>query len=533
MTLPRRHAGTTKGARTCSCPRVFYGTQSDGDIAPRNLGVVVPKRTPNALVSAARPCVQGREGVSCVGSETGHALVGPPRGARVPMDRQRPNRDLPRAQFLAERAFSTLNRFLQIEANSGVVLLFAAAVALIWANSPYAESYHALWHLEFSIGLGKFGLSESLHFWINDALMTVFFLVVGMEIRRELHEGALSSFDQAVLPVVAAAGGVVVPAAIYLVINADPVRAHGWAVPTATDIAFAVGVLALLGRSVPGNVKVFLLALAIIDDVIAVLIIAFFYSGGLYIGGFAVAAVGILMTLGLQRIGIGSAFAYVLPGAVVWSGFLMAGAHPTLAGVVLGLLTPVHPRPMREHPVEAVSRVAEELRSGDAVAAQDVHRLQRPLRALRMARREMLPPVVRVQGLLHPWVAYIVMPLFALANAGVSIKGVDVLGDGSGRVILGMAVALVVGKPLGVVGAAWLMVKLGKGRLPEGVSWAGVWLIGLLAGIGFTMSIFIAMLAFTNEGLLSAAKLGVLLGSMIAAALGLGWGVFYVRRLRS
>lgn len=449
------------------------------------------------------------------------------------MDLQTSPRNLPRAQFLVERALATLERFLHVEAVSGIVLLFAAAVALIWANSPLAQSYHDLWHLPFSIGLGTFVYAQSLHFWVNDALMTVFFLVVGMEIRREIHEGALSKLDQAILPVAAAAGGVIVPALIYLALNADMVRAHGWAVPTATDIAFAVGVLALLGRAIPGNVRVFLLALAIIDDVVAVLIIAFFYSGGLDPSGFAIAALGVVMVVGFQRVGVGSAYAYVLPGAVIWVGLLVTGAHPTLAGVVLGLMTPVMSIPMREQPIEVLSRISEELRSHDAVSTKDARRLAQPRRQLCLANREMLPPVVRVQTALHPWVAYGVMPLFALANAGVSVGGVNLFAGGAHLAMLGIGLALVVGKPLGVVGATWLMVRMGWCRLPPGVSWGGILLIGLLAGIGFTMSIFIAMLAFADENLLAAAKLGVLLGSSVAAMLGLGWGALYVRRLRA
>ncbi|HWU52675.1 MAG TPA: Na+/H+ antiporter NhaA, partial [Tahibacter sp.] len=249
--------------------------------------------------------------------------------------------DIPRAQALAERAFATVERFLHIEAVSGIVLVMAAAVALIWANSPVADSYDALWHTPLSIGLGGHVFSQSLHFWINDALMTVFFLVVGMEIRREMHEGALSDLRQAALPVAAAVGGVIAPALIYVALNDTSDRLRGWAVPTATDIAFAVGVLALLGRSIPGGVRVFLLALAIIDDIVAILIIALFYSGGLDYSGFAIAALGIALVLGLQRIGVGAAFAYVFPGALLWAGLLQAGVHPTLAGVVLGLLTPV------------------------------------------------------------------------------------------------------------------------------------------------------------------------------------------------
>ncbi len=436
--------------------------------------------------------------------------------------------DLPRAQILAERAFASLERFLHIEAVSGIVLLLAAVVALVWANSPLAESYHHLWHVPFSIGLGEFVFSQPLHFWINDALMTVFFLVVGMEIRREIHEGALSDMKQASLPMAAALGGVVVPALVYVAFNTAGPQLQGWAVPTATDIAFAVGVLALLGKSIPGNIRVFLLALAIIDDIIAVLIIAFFYSGGLDYSGFAVAGIGIVLVLGLQRIGIGSAFAYVVPGAIVWTGLLMTGAHPTLAGVVLGLMTPVFSVRMREAPLDMLSRVTGSLTGRDE--PHDTHHMAGELRKIRHAQRELLPPVMRVQMALHPWVAFGIMPLFALANAGVSLDGVDLSGPGPQWVMAGVGIALVLGKPLGIVGVSWLMVRTGLCRLPPGVSWSGIVLIGLLAGIGFTMSIFIAMLAFTDANLLGAAKLGVLMGSVIAAVLGVSWGLLRVCR---
>lgn len=455
-------------------------------------------------------------------------MVGPPRGLSAPMHNRPTFDDVPKAQRLAEQAFSTLHRFLHVEAVSGVALLVAAAAALFWANSRFDHSYHDFWNLQLSIGFGDYVFSRSLHFWVNDVLMTIFFLVVGMEIKREIHEGALSRFDQAILPLIAAAGGVVVPALIYLSLNHDPAGVRGWAVPTATDIAFAVGVLALLGRKIPVNVRVLLLALAIIDDIIAVMIIALFYSTGLQLGGFAIASIGVLGVLGLQRIGIGSALLYVLPGSLVWIGFMVAGIHPTLAGVVLGLITPARAIPMREPPLEVLSRVLKQLRSSDAVNAKDPHRLERPLRDLRVAHREILPPVSRVQMALHPWVAYGVMPVFALANAGVGITGAD-LASGGQLVMMGTSIALVAGKPLGVVGASWVAVRLSWCRLAPDVSWGGVCLVGLLAGIGFTMSIFISMLTFSDEALLRAAKLGVLLGSLVAATLGLGWGAIYAR----
>ncbi len=447
----------------------------------------------------------------------------------IPMNRHAPRRPVPRAQDLAARALLTLERFLHIEAVSGIVLLAAAAIALVWANSPYASGYHALWHAPLTFGVGSHVVSQSLHFWINDALMTVFFLVVGMEIRREIHEGALASLAQAALPLAAALGGVAVPALIYLAFNGQAPQSQGWAVPTATDIAFAVGVLALLGRSIPGSVRIFLLALAIIDDIVAVLIIAMFYSGGLDYSGLLVAAVGILMVLALQRMGVGSAYAYVLPGAVLWIGLLQTGAHPTLAGVVLGLMTPVLPAPRHEHPRDIVRRAADFLvRAG----ASDTDGTAEQARRLRWAQRELLAPVTRVQMALHPWVAYVVMPLFALANAGVTLDGVDLSAPSSQAVMLGVAAALVIGKPLGVVAASWIAVRLGWCRLPPGTTWSGVALVGLLAGIGFTMSIFIANLAFGDENLLGAAKLGVLTASAVAATAGLAWGAVLAARQR-
>lgn len=406
-----------------------------------------------------------------------------------------------RTRRAAERAALALERFLHVEAASGIVLLIAAALALLWANSPAADGYHALWHLPLTLGIGEWTHVQSLHFWINDGLMTVFFLVVGMEIRREMHDGALSNLRLAALPIAAALGGVVAPALIYVAFNAAPPTHSGWAIPTATDIAFAVGVLALLGRRVPANVRVFLLALAIIDDIVAVLIIALFYSGGLELGGLAIAVGGIGLVLALRALGAASAWAYVLPGAVIWIGLLRLGVHPTLSGVVLGLMTPVLP----------IARRTDR-------AASDP---QAPLDEA---------PVTRVQRALHPWVAYGVMPLFALANAGVSLGGVDLGAPAAQAVLLGVLLGLVVGKPIGIVAISWIAVRLGGARLPPGVSWGGVWLIGLLAGIGFTMSIFVAMLAFDDPTLLAAAKLGVLLASVVAACAGLAWGWLHLRR---
>jgi NhaA family Na+:H+ antiporter len=434
------------------------------------------------------------------------------------------------AQLLAGRAIASVERFLHIEAVSGIALLIAAVVAFIWANSPVADSYHAFWHVPLSLGLGSHTFSHSLHFWVNDVLMAIFFLVVGMEIRREIHEGALANLRQATLPLAAALGGVVVPAAIYLCLNGAPEQRVGWAVPTATDIAFAVGLLALLGRSIPGSVRIFLLALAIIDDIIAILLIAVFYSEGLEYAGLVPAGFAILMVLGLQWVGVGSVFAYIFPGILLWVSLYQIGLHPTLAGVILGLLTPVIPRLSQESPLDAAGRALRELAACTSSHHQDAHHMAKSIKTLHEANREMLPPVTRVQLAFHPWVAYGIMPLFALANAGVSVRGLDLELAGSKGVMFGVFVALTLGKPLGVVSFSWLMVRLGWCRLPSGMTWSSLLLVGMLAGIGFTMSIFIATLAFDNETLLGAAKLGVLLASVLSGIAGLCWGAFFIRR---
>jgi NhaA family Na+:H+ antiporter len=437
---------------------------------------------------------------------------------------------LPSAQFVADRVFSALDRFLHVEAMGGVVLLVAATAALLWANSPAADSYHDFWDATLTIGVGGLLSEQTLHFWINDGLMTIFFLVVGMEVRREMHEGALAEVRLAALPLAAAIGGVAVPALLYLAVNTSPALRAGWAVPTATDIAFAVGVLALLGRSIPGSVRVFLLALAVIDDIAAVMVIAAFYSsGGLQYSGFLLAAAGVLLVLGFQRIGIGAAYAYVLPGAIVWFGLLHGGIHPTLAGVVLGLMTPVASQRAGERPIDAASKALTALGRRRHTMDHDPRALLEPLRQLRYAQREILPPVVRVQMALHPWVAYGVMPLFALANAGVSVSGADAP-TVSSSVMLGVVLALLVGKPVGIVLAAWIAVRLRWCVLPPGLTWPGVLLVGCLGGIGFTMSIFIATLAFADESLLAAAKSGVLLASAGAGVLGLTLGGLWLRR---
>lgn len=440
-----------------------------------------------------------------------------------------PSPDIPPLHRVTMKASSAFARMLHIEAMSGIVLLIAAAIALIWANSPWAASYFATWHAPLALTLGPWTWSTDLHFFVNDVLMTIFFLVVGMEIRREMYNGALADVRQALLPIIAALGGVVVPALIYVALaRGDAQLLNGWAIPTATDIAFAVGVLALLGKSIPGPLRIFLLALAIIDDIVAVLIIAFFYSGGLDYSGFGIALVGLVLVLLFNRMGVAAAWAYVVPGAILWLGLLHTGAHPTLAGVVLGLMTPVAMRPAQRHHLDVAEQALTRIRSHAQRGQFEVDVLHHELRIATTAQRDLLPPVFRLPAMLHPWVAFGVMPIFALANAGVQFGGMDLAATGPHTVFWGVLLALVLGKPLGVFLATFLAVKSGVSPLPEGINWRGLLLVGVLAGIGFTMAIFVGGLAFSDAALLSAAKLGILAASATAAIVGLVYG-FIVR----
>ena len=417
-----------------------------------------------------------------------------------------------------------LERFLAVEAASGILLIAAAAVALIWANSPWKHAYHDIWETPLVVVVGELRGEVTLHFVVNDVLMTVFFFVVGLEIRREIHAGELSDLRRASLPTVAALGGMVVPVIIYLAVTrGEGDVGRGWSVPMATDIAFAVGVLALLGKRVPPALRVLLLALAIIDDIGAILVIALFYSNGIGVVGLVVAATGIAAILVVRALGTRSAVAYLLPGIAVWAGVLAAGIHPTIAGVIVGLLTPAR----RWYGVDGFlaagrEHLAELARRAELPGASG-HDLVAPLEALRRAQREAISPVERLEAKLHPWVAFGIMPLFALANAGVTLEGLD-LGVAPTEAI-GIAAGLVIGKPLGVILLSRIGVALGVSSLPRGVTWGGIALVGMVAGIGFTMALFISALAFESRAdLHGIAKLSVLGASAIAALLALALG---------
>ena len=400
-------------------------------------------------------------------------------------------RDRADERWSADRdTLSAIERFLSWEAAGGLTLIIAAAVAIVWANSPLAEVYSAILNAPAAVQLASFQIAKPLLLWINDGLMAVFFLLVALEIKRELLEGELAQPGSIALPAIAAVSAMAAPAAIYLTFNHTESSLHGWAIPTATDIAFAVGILALLGTRAPNSLKLFLLALAIIDDLGAIIIIALFYTTNLSTGSLALAGAAILLLIALNLAGCAHVTAYVLVGVFLWICVLKSGVHATLAGVALGFAIP--------------------LRGGEAHEAP-LHRLERSL---------------------HPWVAFGILPIFALANSGVSLAGVSVASLLL-PIPLGISLGLFVGKQLGASVATWLAVRLGLGSLPAGASWLQMYGVCVLAGVGFTMSLFIGTLAFADEGQLAAVRLGVLTGSLVSAVL--GYVVLYVAgpRLRA
>jgi NhaA family Na+:H+ antiporter len=411
--------------------------------------------------------------------------------------------------------------FVQNQAAGGMLLLFAAATALVWANSPWAASYQALWHTTFTIGFAGHELTRDLHFWVNDALMVIFFFLVGLEIKREVMVGELSTVRQSVLPVVAALGGVLFPAAIYWVMNAGTPEARGWGIPMATDIAFSLGVLALLGDRIPITLKVLLTALAIVDDIAAVVVIAVFYSTGIDAGALGMAAAILAASVGANRLGIRHPLPYLILGFALWLATLQSGVHATVAGVLMAATIPARTLLNPTQFLRQGRMVLEAFEESSAAKGHgDTEGQQAAVEALRDACFDVQPPLHRIEHILQPWVMFVIMPLFALANAGVILSG------GLGEqivspVTLGVLFGLLIGKPLGVMVLSWLAVRSGFASLPPGVSRGHLHGVGWLAGIGFTMSLFVADLAFPDDSPeLAMAKIGILAASMIAGVVG-------------
>ncbi len=424
---------------------------------------------------------------------------------------------------LVERVLAPFQRFAHAEASGGLVLLFNAILALVWANSPWGASYHHLWDIPVTIGAPGFGLTETLHHWINDGLMAVFFFVVGLEIKREVLVGELASVRQAALPLVAALGGMVVPALVFVLLTFGTPDVRGWGVPMATDIAFALGIAALLGSRVPTSLKIFLAALAIVDDIGAVLVIALFYTASIQAVALLVAASVMVLLVGLNVAGVRSSIPYFLLGLVLWIAFLKSGVHATIAGVLLALTIPASTRIDGE---ELVDEARHEIDKFKAACANDpeefstTQRHQEPIFALEDVAKRAQSPLLRLEHKLHGVVAFFIMPIFALANAGVAFGGAGMSGAFTDRAVLGVFFGLVIGKPLGILLFSWLAVRFRIADLPFGADWRHIAGMGALGGIGFTMALFIAALAFGEGAKLESAKLGILAGSLVAGLIG-------------
>jgi Na+:H+ antiporter, NhaA family len=412
--------------------------------------------------------------------------------------------------------------FVHSEVASSVVLLAASAVALVWANSPWADSYFHLLHTPLGLSFGEHRFALTLHHWINDGLMVVFFFVVGLEIKRELVVGELSSLRQALLPVVAAAGGMLLPAGIYALLNHSTPGAAGWGIPMATDIAFALGVLALLGSRVPIGLKVFLTAVAIADDIGAVLVIALFYTSQIAWLGLAVAGVFLVLlyvAIGLLRWRSVGLLALLVIG--VWIGVFSSGIHATIAGILIAFLVPVR---AQIDPDEFLRLAQVRLNVLDAGELSRVSMIGdrdqlAAIEELYDAVTDLRPPSLSLERYFHPISAFVVLPLFALANAGVAFSG-DKFAMIWSPVTWGIVLGLVMGKQIGISLFTWFIVRIGGAALPESVTWGQIYGASCLAGIGFTMALFVSGLAFQDEQLINAAKLGILSASLASAALG-------------
>jgi NhaA family Na+:H+ antiporter len=414
-------------------------------------------------------------------------------------------------------------RFAKLEAAGGILLAISTVVALVWANSQWAASYEHLWHTGVSLGFGKWTLAQDLHEWINDGLMALFFFLVGLEIKREFLVGELSSWKNAAFPIAAAIGGTVLPALFYFGANRGSAAEHGWGIPMATDIAFTLGVLALLGNRVPLSLKVFVTALAIVDDILAVLVIAVFYTAEISFLSLGMGLFGIVVSYAANRMGVRKPIVYALIGAFVWVAMLKSGVHATIAGILLAFTIPARtyldPVDFLAGARKLLQEMEHPAHSGEALLTSEQQ--QHAIHELEEKCELVQPPLHRIEHALQPWVTFAIMPIFALANAGVPFLGA--IGPAlKSPVTLGILAGLFAGKPLGISLFAWVSTKMRIASLPEGVVWRQIFGVSWLCGIGFTMSLFIAALGLGDAALIDIAKIGILaasLGSGIAGSL--------------
>jgi Na+:H+ antiporter, NhaA family len=420
-----------------------------------------------------------------------------------------------------DKILRPFEKFARLESSGGILLLCCTVAALVWANSPYSHEYVELWETHFRVGIGRFTLDESLHHWINDGLMAIFFFVVGLEIKREMLEGELASPRKAALPMMAALGGMVLPAIFYFALNVGGEGVGGWGIPMATDIAFALGILALLGNRIPVSLKIFLTALAIVDDMGAVLVIAFFYTSSISWISLMLAGFFLLLMIVVNLSGVRRPIVYGIFGVVVWLAFLKSGIHATIAGVLCAMTVPHKPAITTAGFMAKGQNILDRFKEAEdyGITPGINEEQQAAVHALEAACEQSQTPLMRMEHALHPLVAFLIMPIFALANAGVTLSA------GSSQSILhpvslGIIMGLVIGKQVGITFFSWLAARSGIASIPEGISMRMIYGVSWLGGIGFTMSLFIAGLAFETSQLLSIAKLAILVGSSIAGIVG-------------
>lgn len=439
---------------------------------------------------------------------------------------------MPKLQ-LVKRIIYPLQEFVKAEAFSGILLMLITLVAIAWANSPWSETYAAVWNTPLTIAFGEYGLTKAVILWINDGLMAIFFFVVGLEIKREMLMGELSSFRNAAFPVVAALGGMLVPAGIYAALTYNTGSLSGWGIPMATDIAFALGILTLLGKRAPLSLKLFLVAFAIVDDIGAVLVIALFYTAEVdfLMLWSAMLIFGILLVLSAVR--VNSIWIYVFLGVAMWFFFLKSGVHATVAGILLAITIPIRSKITGNEFISTTDTILGELqafhynRTGEDDEKPEEENFQAAVHTLENNCEEALSPLHRLEHSLHPWVAFLIMPVFALANAGIYIDASLTTGFFN-AMSWGIILGLIVGKPVGILLFTWLAAATGLVTKPSTFSWGQLLGAALLGGIGFTMSIFIANLAFADSPFLAQAKLAILLASVAA-----GGGAYLLLRATS
>lgn len=419
-----------------------------------------------------------------------------------------------------EKIIAPVNKFIHLEYTGGIVLFASVLIAIIWANSSYHEAYHHLWEIKLSIGIDQYVLNKPLHIWINDGLMAIFFFVIGLELKREFIDGELSTLKKAGLPMMAAFGGMIFPAIIFFLINKETDAGHGWGIPMATDIAFALALLSMAGKHIPGSLKVFLSALAVADDLGAVLVIAFFYTSSLNFLPLGIAALCLLILLAGNKLGIRSTAFYLLIGIAVWIGFLLSGVHATIAGVLVAFTIPAATRINENYFSSRLRKLSDEFEqevpNNSTLTTPNQHMAIAQVKNLTLAAET---PLQKIEYALHPWVAFVIMPLFALANAGIII-GADFFTALVNPVSIGVIAGLIAGKFMGILLFTWIMVRSGMSQLPEQARWKHIAGVALLAGVGFTMSLFISNLAFKNPEFMEQAKYGILTASVIAGAMG-------------